>query len=199
MAKTKSKIKTVSPDISTREEFSVLCGEIGALQTRLNARKLEQTRRIDELNKEFTDIETLTEELGALMKPALAWCVANEEKEFADSKTLEFVRASAQFRVGNPEVKFRSQWTVADVLTELRSFLVEVDDANAPGGKRLVEGKSFIRTVEELDKAQIIKDRNLISAQDWLALGIKIVQEKSLIVTPKGEKLEDKQTLKEAA
>lgn len=184
----KSKIKTETAVITTREEMAELAGEIAALQNDINRLTTEKNIEIDRVNKQYaTRIEMLTTDLKAKMKLALDWCTRNETVEFKDSRTTHFQRAVVQFRRGNWEVALRSGWKIADVLRSLKSFLLP----GKPAGTR------WVRTVEEVNKELIIQERATLTEEEWHALGIKIVRGKSLIIEGKGDPVESK--TKEAA
>lgn len=192
----KSRIKTATAEVESKEELGIVCGEIAELQNDLNALTAEYNKKLDDLNAEYVPkITKLKTAIAARMKPALSWCVSNEDTVFKDVKTIDFVRADAQFRSGKPEVQLRSGWNTEKVIKALKSFVKQV-----PNGDKLEDlfGKIFVRQKEEIAKDEILANRKKLTKEEWFGLGIKIAQGHSLIVTPKGEKMESKQTLQES-
>ena len=179
----KSTIKTETAVIATREEMAELAGDIAALQNELNALTTQKNVELDRVNQHYAKrLENLDVLIKAKMKLALDWCTRNEASEFRDWRTIDFQRATVQFRRGNWEVQLRSNWKVIDVLKALKSFLLP----GKPAGMR------WVRSVEEINKEMIIQERATLTAEEWHALGIKIVRGKSVIIEGKGDPVESK-------
>ena len=179
----KSKIKTETAVIATREEMGELAGEIAALQNELNQLTTEKNVELDRINSAYGPrIDALQSRIKAKMKLALDWCARNEASEFRDWRTIDFQRATVQFRRGNWEVQLRSNWKIANVLAALKAFLIP----GKPAGTR------WVRTVEEVNKELIIQERGTLTDEQWHALGIKIVRGKSVIIEGKGDPVESK-------
>lgn len=178
----KTKIKTPVPVISTREEMGQIAGEIAALENKRNALTTAMNEALDAVRKQHApEIERVTDELSLKTKAALDWCVRNEPEEFKRSRTIDFTRAEVLFKRGNFEVSYRSGWKVEDIIKALKAFL-------RPGKP---PGTNYVRTVEEVNKEAIIQDRKELTDDEWLALGIKVTQGKSVIITGKGEPVQN--------
>lgn len=175
-------LKPLTPIIMNREEMGELAGEIAALQNTINALTTAQNAQLDEVRKAYApQFAALQEQLDDKTKLALDWCVRNEPNEFATSRTISFPRADVQFRRGNPEVKFRNKWNALLVIAALKRFIAV---GKPPGTK-------YVRTLEEVDKETILQDRNRLTPDEWYALGIRITQGKSMLITGKGDPVEN--------
>jgi phage host-nuclease inhibitor protein Gam len=179
----KSKSKTETAVIATREEMAELAGDIAALQNELNRLTTVKNIELDIINKRYAEqLGRLDADIKVRMKLALDWCTRNEASEFRDWRTIDFQRATVQLRRGNWEVQLRSNWKIANVLTALKAFLIP----GKPAGTR------WVRTVEEVNKELIIQERGTLTDEQWHALGIKIVRGKSVIIEGKGDPVESK-------
>jgi len=178
----KSILKTLTPIIMTKEEMGELAGEIAAIQNRINALTTQQNEALDQVRKLYApQLEALQAEHTTKSKLALDWCMRNEAAEFATARTIYFNRADVQFRRGNYEVTQRSKWNVLRIISALKSFLIP---GKPPGSK-------YIRTIEELDREAIIQDRDKFTPDEWYSIGIRITQGKSMIITGKGDPVEN--------
>lgn len=178
----KTTLKTLIPIVMTKEEMGELAGEIASLQNRINALTTAQNEALDLVRKEFApQFATLQSELEDKTERALDWCQRNEATEFATARTIFFPRADVQFRRGNFEVKYRSKWTVLRIVAALKLFITK---GKPPGTK-------YIRIVEEVNKEAVIQDRDEFTPDEWFALGMRIVQGKSMIITGKGDPVEN--------
>ncbi len=165
-----TKIKTETAVIATREEMAELAGDIAALQNELNRLTTAKNIELDIINKRYAEqLGRLDGDIKSKMKLALDWCTRNEASEFRDWRTIDFQRATVQFRRGNWEVQLRSNWKIANVLAALKAFLIP----GKPAGTR------WVRTAEEVNKELIIQERGTLTDEQWHALGIKIVRGKS--------------------
>lgn len=186
----KTKMKTPAPVIVTRDEMRQVAGEIAELENRLNALTTAMNLELDEVRKRHEpEIEVVKQDLSIKGKAALDWCVRNEDQEFAKSRTIDFTRAEVLFKRGNYEVTYRSGWKVDDVIKALKAFL-------KPGKP---PGSNYVRTTEEVNKELIIQDRKEYTEEEWLAMGVRIIQGKSMTVTGKGEPVQNAQREQEKA
>lgn len=186
----KATARTVAPVIVTRDEMAITAGEIADLQNERNRLVIEKNEKIATIDKEYAKrIDDIDAQLKLKLSAGLGWCERNEATEFRDSRTANFTRADVQFRRGNWTVNFKSGWNSEKVIAALKSFLQP--------GKPV--GSKYVRTVEEVNKDAIREDRKLMTDVEWAALGVRISQEKSMIVTPHADETQNKQTIQEAA
>jgi phage host-nuclease inhibitor protein Gam len=192
MTKTnKAKTQTLTPAIVTREEMAHTAGEIADLQHELNRLVMDKNEKLAAIEKEYAArIGSTKERLEMKLKASLSWCERNEGVEFKENaRTIRFSRADLQFRRGNWAVVFKGGWNNDKVVEALKGY-------TQPGKPA---GLNYVRTVEEVNKEKVREDRKLLTEQQWAALGIRIVQEKSMIVTPHGDDAKNQQKMKEAA
>ncbi len=178
----KSKRLTLSgPSITTRAEMETLVGEITALTIQKDAATALMDEEISRVRKSFEDILSgFSEDIDEKLAVARDWAEANPS-EFGDGKSIEFTQGKVGFRCGNPTLKPLSGWTWVTVLDRLQQ-----------------SARSYLRTIEEVNKEALLADRELLGADKLRELGVRVVQDEKFFLEPKREALAARQ-LKEGA
>jgi phage host-nuclease inhibitor protein Gam len=91
----------------------------------------------------------------------------------ADGKTIELVHGTIEIRTSTPAVKLAPGQTDASVIERLRA---------SPRW-----ATAYIRTVEEINREQLIADRECLAEADLDGMGVRIGQVERIHVTPKME------------
>jgi len=167
------RIKTMGPEIASRAQMEELVGRIAELELLREDMDVEMNRQIQQTREIFQPkITNADTEIARLIGIAKTWSENNVE-EFGPRKSIEMVHAVVGFRTGTPKLKTLTKWTWDRVKAAI-----------------LVRGLDYIRTKEEVDKEQILSDREQFGAAGLSAIGLKVVQEESFFVEPKRENIE---------
>lgn len=112
-----------------------------------------------------------------------AW--ANENRAlWQEKQSLDTPHATVGWRLGGWKCAKLMGWTwerKANTAPKAKIVLEKI--------KSLPAMADYIRTSEEVDKAAIIADRDVFTADALAAIGVKVIQEESFFVEPKGEEL----------
>lgn len=177
------KINVNEPVIKSRAEMESLVGELAALMNEQNRVTLEMDAGKLKVAQQFEDrLGRLKKRIEEKTTIAAQWADMNPA-EFGNKKSIEFVHATVGFRTGTPKV-----------LPLKKSFTVELLIALL---LKTIWGVRYIRQLPSIDKDGLIADRKELGEAKLAEVGLKIVQDESFFVTPKGEALQT--TVKEAA
>lgn len=170
MSKTRVSKKVVSN--VTAEQFEEAMSHYAvadAKEAKINATMDE---RITKIREQFaTDLaqcaETKTNTLEVIQK----YCEENQEELFTKKKSMETVHGVVGFRTGTPALKTMKGFTWASVLTLAKTI--------AP---------KFIRTKDELDKEQLLSNRDQEEVKALMPkLGVEVKQDESFFIELKKE------------
>lgn len=168
----KSRIKTPTTTIHTREEMESLVGEIAALKTREQKFTAEMNRRINEIRVDYdAALGGIAEDLKGKMAIARDWAEAHPA-EFGSGKSIAMTHGAVGWRIGNPALKTLSGWTWDRVLEKLR------------GGGIWIK---YLRVKQEVNKEALLADRHELVLSE---AGVRVVQEEAFFVDPKIETTE---------
>ena len=102
------------------------------------------------------------------MEHARVWSEANPQ-EFGAVRSIETVHGTLGWRMGGPSLRTLPGWTWDQVKENLKA----------------VSAMGYIRVKEEVNKQNLLADRETISAEKLRELGVRVVQEESFFVEPK--------------
>lgn len=160
------KIETTATGL-TRAEVEVLAGEIAELKNRQRKRYAEMDAGINEIRRVYAGILTgLDAQIAARVEVAREWAEAHQS-EFGGLKSLELAQATIGFRTGRPQLKPAAGWTWNRVLEK---------------AKLLGWAGGFVRTRMELNKQQLLLQREQLGAGKLKELGVRVAREESFFV-----------------
>jgi phage host-nuclease inhibitor protein Gam len=174
-----NRIKLTHPAVRTRADLEVVVREIAELTLARNTEQTELDRDITAAREAHElQLSALTKTLEEKTELARAWSDANPS-EFNRLKSLDLVHGIIGWRTGQPTLKTLSGWTWDRVLEKLKTL----------------GWLPYVRTKEEVNKQQIIADRETIAPEDMRAIGVRVIQDESFFVEPKLAELENRQTI----
>lgn len=169
----KRRIKQTGPAIQTRQQMERVVADICELTIYRDAQTAAMDQRLMEIRTEYElTLSRCQEELDSKMALAQAWAESNPA-EFGANKSIDMVHGKIGFRTGMPQLKTIPGWTWD-----------RVKDALKTGNF------GYIRTKEEVDKAQILADREIIG-DAMRTIGCRVVQDEPFFVDPKRDSQED--------
>jgi phage host-nuclease inhibitor protein Gam len=165
--KTKRKSEPVTATI-TELQYEQSLAEYAGNAAQLRKLEAELDQEIADLTEEFdTDINILTKKNELLMAVIKGYVVVNKDSLIPEGKkSFDTLYGKVGFRLSTPSVKpLRSlKWEELVILTK----------ATLPG---------YIRTVDEVDKAKIIADRDKEGMKAKLeTIGMKVSQTESFFI-----------------
>jgi phage host-nuclease inhibitor protein Gam len=165
----KSRIKTASASIQTREEMEKLVGEICMLKTQEQSLTAEMNARLTEVRENFeSGLSAIDEELKGKIALARDWAEANPS-EFGRGKSIAMTHGDVGWRIGNPALRLLTGWNWEKVLTALTSLAL----------------KQYIRIKCEVNKEALIADREKLQDAGLRRFGVKIVQDEPFFIEPR--------------
>lgn len=176
------RLKQKVEKINTREEMEALVREVAMMELDRRSLTVGMEKEQLEIQRRYeTKISELNEEIARFLPIAREWCEANPV-EFGKRKSAEFLAGVVGWRTGTPKLKLLARWTWKKVLEAL---------AREP------LWSAYIRTVKEVDKEAIIRDRDQHVPAELSAVGVRVDQDETFFIEPKLEAFPDR--LKEAA
>ena len=140
----KTRLKTPTTTIATREDMEALVGEIASLKTKEQKYTAEMNRRINEIRMDYdAALGGIEEELKGKMAIARDWAEAHPG-EFGKAKSIAMTHGDVGWRIGNPALKTIPGWTWDRVLEKLREggALAQVPPGQAGGEQGVYPGRS---------------------------------------------------------
>lgn len=174
----KARIKLTAPALRSRAEMEAMVGKIRELTIERNQKVLAREEAKKSIDDEHGPaIEKLNRELEEKTELCRCWAEANPS-EFGERKSLDITHGLLGWRTGQPTLKTLSGWTWDRVLDNLQKDPVL---------------KFYIREKPEVNRQQILADRETLGPDGLRNLGVKVVQEESFFVEPRLEELENRQ------
>lgn len=175
----KNRIKLTRPAIRTRTELEALVREIAELTLERNIQQTNLDQELTSIRGQYEHtITKLGQDLDQRVELVRAWAEGNPD-EFKGLKSLDLVHGIIGWRTGQPTLKTLSGWTWDRVLEKLET----------------IGWFSYIRSKKEVNKQQILAERETIAPENLRAIGVKIAQSEAFYVEPKLEELENRQTV----
>lgn len=171
------RIKSTTAPIVARAQAEQVVGEIAYLSNRKRCLIALMDERIKAIKDEYVNllgsIEKMLPEKLALVQD---WAEAHPE-EFHGLKSLQMVHGTIGWRKGNPTLTLVSGWSWKKVLECLTGSLAK-----------------YQRNKPEVDKEQLLADRELLGAPQMRAVGVKVTQEEPFFCEPNLTEVETRQT-----
>lgn len=164
-----NRIKNTQPVIRSREALESLIGEIAAIKNRQRLLTAAMDEQIQSIRAHYEgDLAAQSESLEEKMEHARTWSEANPQ-EFGASRSIQTVHGTLGWRMGGPSLRTLTGWTWDRVKETLIA-------ANAVG---------YIRVKEEVNKQNLLADRDSLGADKLREIGVRVVQEESFFVETK--------------
>lgn len=155
----------------SRDSISEKVGIITANSIERERLVAKMNKQLDEVRANFAErIECCDAEVKAATEIVQAWAEAHRDEAFHGAQSIEFARGTVGFRLGKFRVVTTKGVTLDDVVKALHT---------------LPWGKQFIRSVEEVDKAAILANKDSLTAAQMAKAGIAIEQEERFYIEPK--------------
>jgi phage host-nuclease inhibitor protein Gam len=164
-----NRIKQIRPVIGSREAMESVVGEIATIKNRQRQLAASMDAQIQAVRERYEgDLAAEAEALDRKIEEVQAWSEANPA-EFGAARSIETVHGTLGWRTGQPALKTLGGWTFERVLLALKA-------SGATG---------YIRVKEEVNKQQLLAQRDALGAEKLRELGLRVVQEDSFFVEPK--------------
>ena len=158
--------------IQTESELRAAARRIALLTVELGNLKARQDEEIVNIRDTFAGpIEVADKSLKAEIAAAKAWAIEHKA-EFRDPRSKDLGLASIGFRDGMPKLRILGKLAVDEVINRCLSMFPRRD---------------YVRTVDELNRAAIIADRDKLTKDEQTALGVAIEQDEAFFVEVKLE------------
>jgi phage host-nuclease inhibitor protein Gam len=170
-----NRIKNTQPVIRGREALESLIGEIAAIKNRQRLLTAVMDEQIQSVRRRYEpQLAGQNEALEQKMESARVWSEANPQ-EFGAVRSIETVHGTLGWRTGGPSLRTLTGWTWDMVKENLKAV-------SAPG---------YIRVKEEVNKQNLLADRETLGADKLRELGMRVVQEETFFVEPKLTEIAD--------
>jgi phage host-nuclease inhibitor protein Gam len=161
--------KQNQPVIQGREALESLIGEIAAIKNHQRLLTAAMDAQIQSVRALFEgELAAQSESLEEKIAHARAWSEANPQ-EFGDGRSIQTVHGIIGWRMGGPSLRTLAGWTWDRVKENLIA----------------VQAVEYIRVKEEVNKQNLLADRDAIGAEKLREFGMRVVQEESFFVEPK--------------
>jgi phage host-nuclease inhibitor protein Gam len=160
--------KSTPARVTTREDMETLIGEIAALKTSQRLLTVLMDEQIQAVRGQYepqllSQAEAIEQKTGE----ARAWAGANPH-QFGSLRSIETLHGVAGWRTGGPSLRTLTGWTWDRVKETLKTL-------GASG---------YIRIKEEVNKQNLISDRESIGPEKLREIGLRVVQEEIFYVEP---------------
>jgi phage host-nuclease inhibitor protein Gam len=167
-----TRIKTVKETVSN-EAMEAALADIRALTISKLAIQVERERLLKEIDGRLGPrLERVDGQIKEASGVVEDWAEANPGA-FGDLKSLELTHGRIGWRTGQPKLKTAKGWTWERVLEGLTQCMSDM--------------AGYVRHKEEVDKQQIIAEREVIGVDKLKLCGMEVVQEESFFIEPKVE------------
>ena len=164
-----NRIKNSQPVIRTREALESLIGEIAAIKNRQRLLTAAMDEQIQFIRAQYeVQLAAQNDALEQKMERARVWSEANP-LEFGAVRSIQTVHGALGWRTGGPSLRTLTGWTWDRVKETLKSM-------GAVG---------YLRVKEEVNKQNLLSDRETLGAEKLRQLGLRVVQEETFFVEPK--------------
>jgi phage host-nuclease inhibitor protein Gam len=172
----KSRLKTPATTVRSREEMEALVGDITKLKINQQSLTADMNERITAVRQKYEGaLGDIDEALKGKMALARDWAEAHPA-EFGKARSIAMTHGDVGWRLGNPALKTLRGWTWDRVLERLKASLMA----------------GYVRHKEEVDKAGLLADREKLTSQTLLGLGVQVVQEETFFIEPRIEQAENR-------
>lgn len=155
----------------SRDQIAEVAGLFTEKKIDLDAVTAEMNGELDAVRARYAGrIGEIMAAMSEAQETVQVWSEANKDAEFDKARSLELPRAFVGFRLGNFKVVCAKGIKQADAAAML---------------ERLPWGKDYVRHSVELNKEQLIADREKLTAAQTAKAGIAIVQEEHWFIEAK--------------
>ena len=180
----KHRLKIPALVVRTREEMQILAGEIAGLKTHEALCAAQMDAELKDVRDRYTLVFAgLQEQIADKMAMARAWAEAHPG-EFGEARSLDLTHAVIGYRTGQPQLKTVTGWTWDRVLERLKTL---------PGCV------SLVRLKEEVNKQQILAEREQLGAERLRQMGLRVAQEETFFVEPRLSEVDRRESISAAA
>lgn len=170
---TKKQLKQIATRTYTREEAEAAMRDLCIASCKLDSRTAKMNEQLARIREDFeADISSLSETAELLKAKVLSWADKNP-KEFAKKKSVEMVHGIVGYRTAPPSVRL-----VRGVTWDKAIALIEAAHPE------------LIRLKKEADKEGLIASREIITDEQFKAIGIHIEQAEKPFVEVKKDTVE---------
>ncbi len=171
------RLKLTLPTLRSRTQVEDVLSEIRELTIEKNRRLLDKQEAIQAIEDEHRErLAEIQLELDQKADRIRVWAEANPD-EFGNRRSIEMTHGQVGWRTGQPTLKTASGFTWDRVLERLQQF---------------ANWNRYIRNKPEVNKAQILADREEYSDADLRQVGLRVVQQESFFVEPQIEEPENR-------
>jgi phage host-nuclease inhibitor protein Gam len=155
--------------VASRADAETTLGEIAVASAQRDKLRADVEGRLASIRQNYEgEIDALAKSIEEKSGLLQQWAEANPG-EFAERKSIEFLHGRIGFRTGTPKLKTLAGWTWDRVKGALTA--------------------AFIRTKSDVDKEGLLGAfaRGEVSDGDLRVAGVRVVQDETFFVEPKGE------------
>ncbi len=165
----KNRVKNTQPIIGTREDMESLVAEITVLKNEQRLLAAQMDGQLQNIRERYEpQLAARTQALNEKVELARAWGEANPE-QFGAARSIEMTHGIVGWRRGQPALKTLAGWTWDRVKDALNT----------------IGAAAYILTKEDVNKQNLLADRDTIGADKLRQIGLRVVQEESFFVEPK--------------
>jgi phage host-nuclease inhibitor protein Gam len=155
--------------VRTREAVEALIGDIAAIKNRQRLLTAAMDNQLQTVREQYEpELARHSAVLAQKIERARAWSAANPG-EFGPARSIETVHGVFGWRTGGPSLRTVAGWDWERVLGTLKAV-------NATG---------YIRVKEEVNKLNLLADREAIGVEKLREIGLRVVREDAFFVEPK--------------
>lgn len=173
---TDNRIKVAAPTHVSRADAEAALAQIRHFTIAKNCLVNDREKKLKAIDEQYGPrLKQLDADIIALAE-RLRTFAENAPEEFGKRKSVEWVHGTFGFRTGTPKLvkKLKAAWNSATFIERVKNAL----------------GALYIRTVEEVNREQIINDRGVLPADSLREAGLSIEQDEAFFVEPKIEATE---------
>ena len=179
-------------DILTRDQAEAAMAIITGLTIQLHTLQARQNDEIQQARRHDPQILDLETQIRRHHTRLELWATEHRATLGLDgapgqARSLKLRQGTIGFRWSNRAIRFLANWTEAMVMEKLRSFIAATDT----GLSR--KYKPYIRTKEELDRQQLLKDSRpearLLDDKDLKRIGISAARTETFFTEPNLEEV----------
>lgn len=165
--------KVIDRNMYSKDDAETIFSEFAACSSEIKKIEAEMEIKINEIRKANAPRITKLNELKQIAFDKLEVFANNSPELFDTKKSVEFTHGILGYRTGTPKLKTLKGWTWPKVLEKVKQHLPD-----------------FVHVKEELNKAEIIAQRNEPEMKPWLkTIGVEVDQEETFYVAPKTEEV----------
>ena len=164
--------KTIVRDVST-DQFQEAMASYAIADAKASQLASKMDAELAKIREKYAgDLDTFKETKEGRFETIQVYCEEHPEL-FKDKKSMDTAHGTVGFRTGTPKLKLVKGFTWGAVLEILK-----------------VKQPNYVRTVDEVNKEQLLIDRKEEVAKDYKGLGIMVDQDETFYISLKKEDVE---------